>query len=76
LIDDKKLAKDLTSRLLKASTAIERTVGLARESASKDEFLAYRAGVGKVLEEMLWELLNPIFKRHPDLKPKGWDSTS
>jgi hypothetical protein len=76
LISDKELAKELTSRLLEASDTIERTVGLARESASNEEFLAYRAGIAIVLEGMLWELLNPIFKRHPDIKPKGWDSTS
>jgi hypothetical protein len=73
LISDKQLARELTSRLLEASNTIERTVGLARESAPNEEFLAYRAGIAIVLEGMLWELLNPIFKRHPDIKPEGWE---
>jgi hypothetical protein len=73
LITDKVLAKDLTSRLLAASDTIERTIRTARDAAPNDEFLAYREGVGKVLEMMLWELLNPIYKQHPDIKPKDWD---
>ena len=73
MITNKELARDLTSRLLEASTTIEHTVGLARDSASNEEFLAYREAVAKVLEEMLFELLNPMFKRHPDLKPEGWE---
>jgi hypothetical protein len=73
LITNKELARELTSRLLEASTTIERTVGRARDSAPNEEFLAYREAIAKVLEEMLFELLNPMFKRHPDLKPEGWE---
>lgn len=73
VITDKALARELTSRLLEASNTIERTVGTAQDGAKDDEFLAYREGIAKVLEIVLWELLNPIFKQHPDIKPEGWD---
>jgi hypothetical protein len=73
LISDKELAKEIASDLLEASNAIDRTVGAVRESASNDEFLAYREAASKVLAEMLFELLNPIYRDHPEIRPEGWE---
>jgi hypothetical protein len=27
-------------------------------------------GVGKIMGEMLFEVMNPLYKKHPDLKPE------
>ncbi|WP_255991738.1 hypothetical protein [Chitinolyticbacter albus] len=43
--------------------------GLA-EMADVESFKSYRASVGKVLEIVLFEVLNPIYDRYPELLPE------
>jgi hypothetical protein len=34
-----------------------------------EEFKAYRRAVGGVMGEIVLEILNPLYKAHPSLKP-------
>jgi hypothetical protein len=36
---------------------------------SPDEFETYKQMIGKSMGAMLLDVLNPIFEKHPDLKP-------
>jgi hypothetical protein len=40
------------------------------ERCSVTESKAYRRAVGKILGEMLFEVMNPLCEKHPDLKPE------
>jgi hypothetical protein len=43
---------------------------MVMEQCSKEEYQAYRRAVGKVMGAMLTEIMDPIYREHPDLKPK------
>lgn len=36
---------------------------------SSDEFSSYKLAAGKVLGEILLEVMNPIYEMHPDITP-------
>jgi hypothetical protein len=40
-----------------------------RPLCSLDEFEMYKQMIGKSMGAMLLDVLNPIFEKHPDLKP-------
>ena len=73
MLSDRAFSKDVVELLLDFSDKLEKTVVAVKRVAPDEEFLAYRNAVGIVLADVLTEFLNPIFRRHPDLKPKGFE---
>jgi hypothetical protein len=71
MIKDKEIAGKINDLMLDYGWRIDETIALVKQYCSKEEFEAYRNAAGKVLGEMLLEVMNPIYKEHPDLKPKG-----
>ena len=73
MLSDRAVAKEIVDLLLDFSQKLERSVGAVKQALPEEEFLDYRKRVGIVLTDVLIEFLNPIFREHPDLKPKGFD---
>jgi hypothetical protein len=42
-----------------------------KEACPSQEFKAYRLAVGKIMGEMLLEVMNPLYAEHPSLKPQA-----
>ncbi len=36
----------------------------------EDEFKVYREAVGLIMGEMLIKIMNPLYEKHPEIKPK------
>lgn len=53
-----------------ANVELNESVALAKERCTDAEFKAYRTVVGTLMGEMLLSVMNPLYKEHPDLKPK------
>lgn len=73
MINDKLVAERLIQVLLKCGAEINESIRDVQNHCSEEEFIAYREGMSKVMAEILFEGLNPIFKQHPDLKPEGFN---
>ena len=67
---DKKIAKEINNVMLNLGDQLNNSVQMVMENCSEQEFKNYRGSVGKIMGEMLLEIMNPIYKEHPDLKPK------
>lgn len=70
MIKDKDVAQKISLLMLDIGAHINESIALAKDHCSKEEFEAYRKVAGKVMGEILLEIMNPIYKAHPDLKPK------
>lgn len=70
MISDKDAARHISEVLLKCGADINESIRYVQESCSKDEFEAYREATSKIMVD-IYETFDPIFKKHPDLKPKG-----
>ena len=65
------VAERMSLVLIEQSAQLNALVRLIQSTSTTEEFRKYRRGVGKVMAEILLELLNPIYAEHPDLKPEG-----
>lgn len=72
MVRNESVASDVAQLMLECTTRLDGSVALVQEKCSHEEFNAYRLAVGKVLGEILLEVLNPLYEEHPELKPSGW----
>lgn len=47
---------------------------LVQAETDTKEFIKYRTVIGKLMGDMLLEILNPICEQHPDLTPQALKS--
>jgi hypothetical protein len=65
-------AKKISELMFKVSKQLEESLEVARETASAKDFSAYAKGVGTILTDIMYEVLNPVFAKHPGIEPVGW----
>jgi hypothetical protein len=71
VIDNKEIAKQVSQLMLDCGAKLDASVALVQSKCSSEELHAYRRAVGKVMGEVLLQVLNPIYAKHPSLKPPG-----
>lgn len=71
MIENERIAKQISDLMLEYGARLDESVLLIRNNCSEDELKAYRRAVGDIMGTMLTEVMNPLYKRHPTLKPKG-----
>lgn len=49
------------------------SMSVVEQRCPRDEYAAYKRAVGRVVSQMLSEIIEPLFERNPSLKPEGWD---
>ena len=63
------VAEMISKLMLECGAKLDDSVRLIMESCSREEFEAYRSAVGQIMGTMLLDVMNPIYREHPDLKP-------
>ncbi|MBN3732837.1 hypothetical protein [Burkholderia sp. Tr-20390] len=69
MITDKQVATALNDMVLQMGADLDRSLLAVKASCPDAEFIAYREFVSSLLNTMLLDFMNPLYKRHPDLKP-------
>ena len=69
MITNKDVAREIVRVMLEAGARIDATVALVQDKATPEELAKYRQAAGVVMSDLLFEIMNPIFEQHPDLKP-------
>ncbi|WP_332112535.1 hypothetical protein [Burkholderia sp. IMCC1007] len=69
MISDKQIASMLNDMVLQMGAELDRSLLTVKASCPDSEFLAYRDFVSQLLTTMLLDFMNPLYARHPDLKP-------
>ena len=73
MIKDKKTAEKVSRLLLNCCSDLDQSVSLVLESCDKEEFQEYRMTIGDVMGTIFLDILDPIYKLHPELKPDKLD---
>jgi hypothetical protein len=73
MIDNEVTAAELSRLLLDVAARLDHSVELVRTTCSSDQFILYRRAIGRVMAEILLEILNPLYEQHPMLKPPELD---
>ncbi|GAB3787876.1 hypothetical protein [Dyella agri] len=71
MIGNDDVAKAVSGLMIEYSEKLNDSIVLVMENCPEDEFKRYRLAAAKVLGEMLLEVMNPLYARHPELKPAG-----
>lgn len=70
---EKPLARSINELMLDMTARLNESVANVQERGSPEEFERYRGAVGRILGEVLLEVLNPIWEEHPELRPAEMD---
>ena len=73
MISDSIFAKRCADLVLEYSARLDQSLADAQKLIPEPEFQAYRRAVGAVMAEGLNQVLNPIYRQHPGIKPNGLD---
>lgn len=71
MITDRYVAKQVSEGVIAISRMIDDTLIAAKEHCPEEDFRRLRDGMARVLGELLLEVLNPLYRDHPDLAPEG-----
>jgi hypothetical protein len=69
LIADPAHAKKVSDLMLEYGAKLDALLGELQPHLSEEEFNRYRRATGRVMGEMLLEVMNPLYAAHPELKP-------
>ena len=70
MIDDYTIAAGINETMLQITAQLNNSIYPVMGTCSAGEFKAYRRAVGSILAEILLQILNPLYAKHPDLKPR------
>jgi hypothetical protein len=73
MISETGVARQITELMLDAFNRIEDSCELVSRSSPEQEAAAYRNVADRVIEPIVLDILEPLFTRHPELKPPHWD---
>ena len=72
MIMDKEVAKEIIDLVKQGSYLLDNSVAVARQKSSEAEAEEYAVAVASALAEILVEVLNPLYRNHPELAPEGY----
>ena len=65
----REVAQEINTLMLEYGAKLDDSVRLIMAHSPEDEATRYRQAIGKIMGEMLLEIMNPIYSEYPDLKP-------
>ena len=69
MIKDLATARGISEDLLRVNDLLDESVARATRGCSTEELRAYKKWVGRTLCSVFEEILVPIYREHPELKP-------
>jgi hypothetical protein len=71
MITDPSVAKRVSDLMLEIGDRVNESIAEIRTACPPDEFANYRRAAGAVMAEILLQVLNPLYRDHPSLRPPG-----
>ncbi|EGM2644422.1 hypothetical protein IRP70_003538 [Salmonella enterica] len=71
MVNDKGTAILISDLMLRFGKELDESVAVVQSRCDEDEFNVYREAVGFIMGEMLIKIMNPLYEKHPEIKPKG-----
>jgi hypothetical protein len=69
MIDNEEVARQVSDLMLEFGRRLNASTALVQDHSSPAEFHVYREAVAKIMADMLLDIMNPLYARHPSLKP-------
>ena len=72
MISNPDIAKQISQLMHDVFRRLDESTEMVRNSCPPEEATTYRRAIGKVVSPMLFEVLEPLYKQNPELKPSSW----
>lgn len=70
MIENKGVAREISNLMLDFGAKLDASLILVQQKCGPEEFKRYKKVIAPIMAEMLLEVMNPLYAKHPDLKPK------
>lgn len=70
MVQSQALAKTLQQAMLNIANELDKTIIDNQEFFNEKELEEYKKAVGVIMMSIFDEVLSPLHKRHPEIKPK------
>ena len=71
MISNLDAAKTVSDLMIEISKRVDDSIRLVQQDCSDEEFRVYRLAAAKVLAEVYLEVMIPLYRTNPSLKPEG-----
>jgi hypothetical protein len=75
MISNPDVARHVSELMIGIYRQVEVSLDNVKEHASPEEFAADHKSLKNLLCGIVMDVLDPPYKKHPDLKPAGWDNS-
>jgi hypothetical protein len=75
MIANRATATTLFKAAYEAYAGVDKALSEIAPDLSPEELASCKRAVGRVMGEILFEITEPILKRHPELLPDAWRET-
>jgi hypothetical protein len=73
MISNVAMAREISELMLDLFRRVDESVQRVKETCPTEDASAYQEAVGRVACPIVMEVLEPLYERHPELKPPHWD---
>ena len=70
MFESKALASEISELMLKMSSDLSASLVKVKDQEGEEAIRCYQAAVGALLFTMLTQVMNPIYRDHPELRPE------
>ncbi len=74
MIENAKLAADVSQLLQKTFDSLGESILRVNAGCSEAEASSYREKIGDIFYVIVFGILEPLYEKHPQLKPPDWDA--
>jgi len=74
MIKNPNTAKQISELMHDVFRRLDESTQLVKSTCSAEDFAAYNKGIGRVLGEVVMNVMEPLYESNPTLKPSNWDS--
>lgn len=67
------IAQEISQEMNDILARLDETIRLVMDNCTEEEFNGFRAAVGRVMGAVVLDVLNPLYRMNPEVKPDGYD---
>ncbi len=75
MITDPDVAKQISEVMKEMFERLCESCDVVNERCSAEEHAAYTKATSKIANAIVFDVMEPLYDRHPSLKPANWDES-
>ena len=73
MVSNPEIAKQISELMIEIERQVAKSLTIVNDKCSPEEYKAYKKATGKVVSAIVFDVVEPLYEKHPKLKPPDWD---